>query len=374
MHIRRWVLTPLAFAILASAAVSYAPALAQQKKDQKLDKIQQQELQAAYKMADAAAAGQQVPTDIGMSMRTDFLKAQNGLTFVPFVLSLDPAQVSAKTVTLYLRLVARTPAGAAAPVAGAAVAVAVAGAAKSEAAPAKNPQDAAAKAPDYAFQGVHFVELKAPPAGEPYRLSRAFSVTAGDYDLYIVVRERAATEAKSKAAGPKVGILKQLITVPNLWGTDLTTSSIILADEVKPIEKPPTAEQIAEQPYTLGNSLVTPAASTKLSKTGGGLNVLFLIYNTGQDGDRKPDIAVEYLFYQRFADKPEKYFNKTNPQTFNAATLPPQFDIAAGHNLLANQNVPLASFPEGEYRLEIKITDKLSGKIVTRNVMFSVAA
>jgi hypothetical protein len=101
--------------------------------------------------------------------------------------------------------------------------------------------------------------------------------------------------------------------------------------------------------------------------------MVFLIYNTGQDGNRKPDIAVEYLFYQRFTDKPEKFFNKTSPQAFNATTLPPQFDAAAGHNLLASQVVPLASFPEGEYRLEIRITDKLSGKAVTRNIMFSVA-
>jgi hypothetical protein len=285
-----------------------------------------------------------------MSIRTDFLKALNGLTFVPFVLSLDPAQVPSKAVTLYLRLVARTPA----------------------AAPATPPADVK-KEREYAFQGIHYIDLKTPAPGEPYRLTRAFSVPAGDYDLYLVVKERAPADAKDKTAGQKVGFLKQPITVPNLWGNDLTTSSIIVADDVKPIEKPPTAEQIAEQPYTVGNNIVVPAASAKFLKTGG-LSMVFLIYNTGQDGDRKPDVAVEYLFYQRFTDKPEKYFNKTSPQAFNATTLPPQFDTAAGHNLLASQYVPLASFPEGEYRLEIKITDKLSGKVVTRNIMFSVAA
>ena len=36
--------------------------------------------------------------------------------------------------------------------------------------------------------------------------------------------------------------------------------------------------------------------------------------------------------------------------------------------------VPLLSFPPGDYRLEIKITDKPSGKTVTQNVNFSVAA
>ncbi|MCX6545342.1 MAG: hypothetical protein NTV05_13155 [Acidobacteria bacterium] len=364
MLIRRWVLTPVLLTCLASTAASLSPVLAQQKKDSKLDKAQQQELQAAYKMADAMAAGQPVPGDIGLSIHTDFLKAQNGLTFVPFVLSLDPAQLPSRSVTLYLRVVARTPA--AAPAAAATDAKNL----KKDANPTKDP--AAAPAPEYAFQGVHFVDLKAPAPGRPYRLARAFSVPAGDYDLYLVVKERTPAGAKGKTPAQKVGFLKQPITVPDLWGNDLATSSIIIADEVKPLDTPPTAEQIVEQPYTFGNTIAAPATSTKFSKTGS-LSVVFQIYNTGSDGNRKPDVAVEYLFYQRFSDKPEKFFNKTSPQAFNATTLPPQFDTAVGHPIPGGFSVALASFPEGEYRLEIKITDKLSGKVIVRNIMFSVA-
>jgi hypothetical protein len=36
--------------------------------------------------------------------------------------------------------------------------------------------------------------------------------------------------------------------------------------------------------------------------------------------------------------------------------------------------VPLASFPTGDYRLEIKVTDKISGKAFTQNVNFTVEA
>ena len=70
----------------------------------------------------------------------------------------------------------------------------------------------------------------------------------------------------------------------------------------------------------------------------------------------------------------EKYFNKTAPQQLNASTLPPQFDVAAGHQLPGSLVVPLASFPEGDYRLEIKVTDKISGKTLTQNVNFTVEA
>ncbi len=82
---------------------------------------------------------------------------------------------------------------------------------------------------------------------------------------------------------------------------------------------------------------------------------------------------MEYAFHQKTADG-EKFFNKTDPQVMNAETLPPQFDLAAGHQLTGSLAVPLASFPEGDYRLELKVSDKVSGKSVTRESTFSVAA
>ena len=34
--------------------------------------------------------------------------------------------------------------------------------------------------------------------------------------------------------------------------------------------------------------------------------------------------------------------------------------------------MPFASFPEGDYRLEIKVTDKIANKSLTRDVNFTV--
>ena len=65
-------------------------------------------------------------------------------------------------------------------------------------------------------------------------------------------------------------------------------------------------------------------------------------------------------------------FNKTPPQAFNAQSLPPNFDPSAGHQIVAGQAVPLASFPEGDFRLEIKVTDNKTSKSLTREVLFSV--
>jgi hypothetical protein len=43
-----------------------------------------------------------------------------------------------------------------------------------------------------------------------------------------------------------------------------------------------------------------------------------------------------------------------------------------GHQLPGSLIVPLTSFPAGDYRLEIVITDKTSGKTLTQNVNFTV--
>ncbi len=55
-------------------------------------------------------------------------------------------------------------------------------------------------------------------------------------------------------------------------------------------------------------------------------------------------------------------------------TLPPDFNVAAGHQVPGMLSIPLANFPVGDYRLEFKVTDKVSNKTVTQNVNFTVTA
>jgi hypothetical protein len=117
---------------------------------------------------------------------------------------------------------------------------------------------------------------------------------------------------------------------------------------------------------------IVPATDSTFTKKQE-LSTFMLIYNPGIDPNtKKPDVQVEYNFYSKPKDGPEKFFNKTNPQNLNAQTLPPQFDMAAGHQLQSGQAVPLATFPEGDYRLEIKVTDKVANKSLTRDFNFTV--
>ena len=364
MNIRRWVLTPLVIALFIVAAVSSVPVAAQPqppKVDKKVEKAQQFDIQSIVSATEAAMAGKPA-TDFSMRFHNDSLKAQEGRTYVPFTVSFDQAQAPAgKSLTLFVRVVSK-----------AAAAAAPAPPAKKDNKDAKNNPH-----PEYVHQDVSFITLTPPAsATEPYRISRAFAVPAGEYDVYIALKERLPVDAKDREKTPtKGGVLKQTVTVPNFWSAELSTSSIIVADKVEPLTVPLTAREQIEQPYTLGTSQIFPSLTNTFSKKSE-ISIVFLIYNPVLGSDNKPDVAVDYSFYQKVASEAtgEKFFNKTNPQVFSAKTLPPQFDAAAGHQLVAGQSLPLGSFPEGEWRLEIKVTDKLSGKTITQSVKFVVTA
>ncbi|MDO8837146.1 MAG: hypothetical protein Q7V01_16200 [Vicinamibacterales bacterium] len=360
MHIRRWVLASFAVALCAASVAPMDPVFAQQP-DKKVVKAQQEELQAVLKIADAVTAGQPAPADFTMTFSNDFLKAQDGKMYIPFTLAIPADSAPPANLTMYLRVVARNPPVAAAPPADA---------------KDKKAKDDKNNRPEYAFEDAFSVDLRTPDPGQPFRFSRAFTVPAGEFDVLLVLKERAPIEKKVKNAVYKTAVLKQPLTIPDFWNGTLATSSVILAADVSPVSAPMTPQELREQPYTLGTTKITPTPSNKLLKKGE-LSVVFIIYNSKSDEtSKKPDVTVEYGFYQKVATEPngEKFFNKTNPQNFNATTLPPQFDPAVGHQLVAGQSVPLGSFPEGDYRLEIKVTDKLAGSTVTHNLPFSVGS
>ena len=82
---------------------------------------------------------------------------------------------------------------------------------------------------------------------------------------------------------------------------------------------------------------------------------MFLIYNEGATPAGKPDIEVGYTLSRGAEAKP---FAKMPNTLFNGTTLPAEFNLSAGHQVMVAQGVPLASFAPGDYKLAIAITDK----------------
>lgn len=338
-------------AVLALSLSIAGLVLAQQRgrEQKKYDKAQQREIDSLVKAVDDAVAGKPAPADFQIAFQNHFIKASDRRTFVPFSIVLDAKQVNRPALALYLRVVARAPAPAAA-----------GGASDQKGA------EAAKTPPAPVFETVHFLDQKAEEGR--IRIVRALSAPPGEVDVYLAVKERADEKARNVA--PKVAVVRQPLSVPDFWSGQLATSSVILAEKVEPLGAMPMGAEIELRPYAIGQNQITPSLANRFAK-GGNLSIVFQIYNPQADASNKPDVTVEYNFHQK-VEGVEKFFNRTNPQEFTAATLQPQFDLSQGHVIVAGQEIPLASFPEGDYRLEIKVTDRAAKKTLTQNVAFTV--
>jgi len=329
---------------------------AQQKQPEprKMTNAEKKEIQVIQKMVDDAQAAGTMP-DNALNLvwqHNDLLKAQGNKQYLPFNVTVDPTKVDGGKLTFYWRVVA----------ADAAAATDDKGKKKESA--RKDGR------PEFAYEDLSSIALK-PEDGNPARISRSFTVAPGQYDVFVVAKETTPEKPAKNAPPPKVSLIKQSVTVPDLWNGELSTSSVIVAERIDPLAVAPTPQQQSDRPYALGNIEIVPALKSQFGKKAE-LSTFLLIYNTKTDQANKPDVTVEYNFYAKQGGS-EKFFNKTNPQALNAQTLPPDFDLAAGHQLQSGQAVPLASFPEGDYRLEIKVTDKIANKSLTRDVNFTVA-
>ena len=338
MVIRRRALALVSLAFFLSSSV-----LSAQPKEatRKLNKDEQKDFTAISTMLGTA----NIPAnDLGLTwLGSDLLKAQGNNQFVPFSVSVDTSKLSSKQVALFWRAVAKN-------------------------APAPDPAAKKDdKGPQYLFQYLQTVDVPSGQAG-PTGISRSFVLPAGEYDVYVVAKE---PDPKKKSDPPaKFGIVKQTLSVIDLWNGEFNTGSVIVAERLDPLPAPLTLAQIEERPYAAivaGNEIV-PARNPKFKKSGE-LTVFMPIYNAKVDAAGAPDVVAEYSFYIS-QNGSEKYFNKTQPQPFNAQTAG-QGAAAAG--LPGGTTIPLGSFPAGDYRLEIKVTDKLGSKSLTREAKFSVA-
>jgi hypothetical protein len=336
---RRVIALAAAFAIATAAPTAFAEQRGGKEQQPKRSKQEQVEIDQLVKTVDGVMAGQPAPSDIQMSLHPYFLKSQEQRTFVPFVLEVTGAP--ATDAALYVRVVN----------------------------PSAEP-DPKTKRMEYPWDDIHFLTA-AQMSSSNGRLSRVFMAPPGTYDVYIAMKERVPEKGPKPTTEPKMGVLKTQVTVPDFWNGDLMTSSVIVADKVNVLTAMPSPEEARERPFVFGAQELIPASDGAFGKDEQ-LATFFQVYNAALDPAGKPNLVLEYNFH-RTEGGAEKFFNKTAPQEVNAAMLPPTFDPTK-FPVPGGIEVPLKSFPEGEYRLEIKVTDKVSGKVVTRDVNFTVKA
>src|SRR5262245_11234765 len=195
MKLRRRPLAALIVAVACSAAL-----VAQDNKKQ--SDAQKKEIQNVVKIVDGMATGQPAPNDLALAwVREDLLKAQGNKQYVPFTVSIDPSKTSGN-VALYWRVVSKDPAAAA-----------------PAAAPPSGKKDDKDKdknnKSEYSYEDITFVPVTSGQTA--MRISRSFTVPAGNYDVYVVVKEPTPEKPPKNAAPPKMSALKQGITVPDFW-------------------------------------------------------------------------------------------------------------------------------------------------------------
>jgi hypothetical protein len=334
---------------LALVAATAAPSSAQEKR--KLNKDETVQYEALHALVDAVSSGKQpAPSDVKLTFHNYFIKSEGDL-YIPFTLELQPA-FSLLPVGMYVRAVAKTPPAAAAPAAAGRGGRGGRGRVGGGAPPADG-------SVAYAFEDIAFY------ATASTQIERALELAPGDYDLYFALSERASKDKKAPA--PKTTVSVQSLTVPDMFA-GLTTSSVILAKSIEAATQQLNGQQQLEQPYTIAGYKITPALSTSFPKTGE-LVFVFFVYNEGAAAANKPDVDVDYNFYHAGEEKP---FTKLQTASFNAQSLPPEFNLTAGHQVFVGQGIPLATFAPGDYKFEIKVTDKTNSQSVIRNINFTV--
>ena len=245
----------------------------------------------------------------------------------------------------------------------------------------RRPPASEAPPPVYPFEEIYPVTL----SDQPVRIARGFALPAGDYQVTVVVRERERDDQRGRRR--LAAVLHQALTVPDYATGILATSTIMLASRLTVLSGPPPAATLGDRPYVIGTREIEPA-SDSVFRPSEELIVVFLVYNPTVTSDRQFDLEVEYHFFRKsragpddqqpgvpagLSERPgERYFNRTESQRFNPAILGPPFDPEAGQPVMAGQGVPLAAFPEGEYRLLIRIMDRISKRSLEREVAFTV--
>ena len=197
-------------------------------------------------------------------------------------------------------------------------------------------------------------------------LRRSFTLAPGDYDLYVVIRERPGSGVSSR---PQAAVLKRELSVPTLGGDEPTMSSVILADRVDFLAKPVPAMQEAERPYAFGVTEIVPDTDAVFDENAL-LSVVFFVYNLTVDKGHLPDVSVHYRF--RRAGAGAEIFAELMPLRLARGHTPPVFETRAGRQLAVTQGLPLASFPPDNYTLEITVRDNLSARSVRREIRFTV--
>ncbi len=218
----------------------------------------------------------------------------------------------------------------------------------------------------YPFEDFDVSATLVPVPGGGAVVRRSVTAGPGDFDLYV-----GWLPSGADVRGTAPVVLKRSLSLPPASVNTLSIGSIIVAEDIRSLERPPDADAQASHPYAIGAMDIVPALDTVFTSDER-MAVIFQVINAAATAAGKPDVTVAFRIVQ---DTPagEALVATLNPQQYHAEVLPPDFDLHRGHPLVVAMAAPLDSLRRGDYRLLVGVSDRLAGRAATARLDFRIA-
>jgi GWxTD domain-containing protein len=173
-------------------------------------------------------------------------------------------------------------------------------------------------------------------------------LSPGLYRLDIVVKD---------VNSGNVGVVNTRLAVPRFQDDELSTSSLILADDIRSV----STQDIGLGQFVIGDVKVRPRMDGTFAENDS-IGVFLQVYNLKvDDKTKKADASVEYRVTKEKDSKPTLTFDVPADKV-------PQH----GEEMTLENRITLGSLPPGKYQLAVAVTDNLAKQTITPTADFTV--
>jgi hypothetical protein len=177
---------------------------------------------------------------------------------------------------------------------------------------------------------------------------KAVPLTPNLYRLDIVVKD---------VNSGNVGVVNTRLPVPRFQDDQLSSSSLILADDMQRV----SSKDIGLGQFVLGDVKVRPKLDQAFTANDA-MGVYLQVYNLKvDDKTHRSDTSVEYRVTKEKDSQPTLRF-----------AVPPDKLPQHGEELTLEQLITLGSLPPGRYQLAVAVTDNLSKQTIMPTADFTV--
>jgi len=177
---------------------------------------------------------------------------------------------------------------------------------------------------------------------------KAVPLSPGLYRLDVVVKD---------VNSGNVGVVNTRLAVPRFQDDELSSSSLILADDIQRV----STQDIGLGQFVLGDVKVRPRLDQTFA-VNDSIGVFLQVYNLKvDDKTHKADASVEYRVTKEKETVPALKFD-----------IPAEKVPQHGEEMTIENRITLASLPPGKYQLAVAVTDNLAKQTITPTTDFTV--